>query len=153
MDPEIVKTKVSGTLLGVVVGDLLGEQVEGLSSPGIIEKFRSNAKYTDDTEMTLITLQHLLTFKTIKALTLAIEYCLLLKEFFLSMPTTINYHQIINDLIQRNLNQRLTDKIQLIKDKIMCNNSTIIKYDQLFQFVNHDLIEHSIRASDTLALV
>jgi ADP-ribosylglycohydrolase len=71
---ELINSKISGVLLGIVVGDQLGEQVENTANPGIIRKFRKNSKYTDDTEMTLITLQHLLSFETIDPLVLTIEY-------------------------------------------------------------------------------
>ncbi len=71
---ELINSKINGTLLGVVVGDQLGEQVESTSNPGIIRKFKKNSKYTDDTEMTLITLQHLVSFETIKPITLTMEY-------------------------------------------------------------------------------
>jgi len=71
---ELINSKITGSLLGVVIGDLLGEQVESTLNPGIIKKYRVNARYTDDTEMTLITLQHLLSFETIKPVSLILEY-------------------------------------------------------------------------------
>ena len=237
---SILNAKINGTLLGIVVGDLLGEQVEGNSNPGIIKKFRNGAKYTDDTEMTLITLQHLLTFQTIdpliltleyaanadysrkyggnayktlkkiqynpelwetayteflqegswgngclmrispialfdinapievlnqhlidclkgthnndEALQCSIEYCLILKDLLFHQLIEVDALFFLQKIIDRNLNQRLTSKIQLIKDNII-NTDNICKYDSLFQFVNNDLVEHGIRASDTLSLI
>ena len=237
---NIVSSKINGTLLGVVVGDLLGEQVEGILNPGIIKKFRKGAKYTDDTEMTLITLQHLLTFKTIDSLTItleyaanadysrkyggnayktlkkiktnpelwetayteflengswgngclmrispialfdvdspleilsqhlndclkgthnneealqcSIEYCLTLKDLLHKTETDVNFQSLTENIINRNLNQRLTSKIQLIKTKIV-DTDDVCKYDLLFQFINDELVENKIRASDTLSLV
>ena len=233
-------SKISGVLLGVICGDLLGEQVESTPNTRIIKTFRTNAKYTDDTEMTLITLQHLMSFKTIKPLAMSIEYasnatwsrkyggnmvktlkkikeqphkwetaykefleegswgngclmriaplalfdlnasredlsqhltdclksthnndeslqcsieyCLILKELFQSPTNKIDHMKLVQNVIDRNLNARLTEKIQLIKDKILDTNS-VEKYDQLSHFINHDLVEHGIRSSDTLALV
>lgn len=240
MNPEVIKSKICGTLLGVVVGDMLGEQVEGSASPGLIESYRKGSRYTDDSEMTLITLQHLITFKTIKPVTLnleyacnadfsrkyggnsaktlkkikqkpdqwdsahkeflsegswgngclmrispialfnlndqktltshltdcliathnsseslqcSLEYCYFLRELFFSTPESVKYHQLIDNIIERNLNQRLTDKIALIKTKILADDAPVKKYEHLFQIINQEIVEHSIRASDTLALV
>lgn len=240
MNPEVIKSKICGTLLGVVVGDMLGEQVEGSVSPGLIESFRKGSRYTDDTEMTLITLQHLMTFKTIKpvslnieyatnadysrkyggnsaktlrkiaqqphqwdsaykeflsegswgngclmrispialfdlddqkslkghltdclvgthnsdeALQCSLEYCYLVRELFFSFPDSVKHQQLIDGIIERNLNQRLTDKVLMIKKSIMNDNAPVHKYEHLFQFITKELVEHNIRASDTLAVV
>ena len=233
-------SKINGTLLGVIVGDLLGESVEGTSSPGIIKKFRNNARYTDDTEMTLITLQHLLTFGTIKPISLAleysanadftrkyggnayktlkkianepdlwdkayleflqegswgngclmrispialydlnaplevltqhlddclkcthnneealqcsIEYCLILKNLFGRQSRIVDCKEFVDNIINRNLNPRLTAKVQLIRDKIV-ETAVVNKYDLLYKFINNEVVEHGIRASDTLAVI
>ena len=242
MSSELITSKITGTLLGVVVGDLLGEQVEGKSNPGAIRKFRKFARYTDDTEMTLITLQHLMAFETIKPLSItleyainadpsrkyggnayktlksikkspetwdvaykefledgswgngclmrispialfdleapieqlkkhledclqgthsndealqcSIEYCLILRNFFKHNPDEIIAQggQFLDDIIGRNLNQRLTDKVILIKNKLIESNE-INKYDQLSKFINTELVEHSIRSTDTLSII
>lgn len=240
MDTNLLNSKLSGVLLGVIVGDLLGEQVESTSNPGLIRKFKKGAKYTDDTEMTLITLQHLLSFKTIDPMILALEYagnftpsrkyggnmiktlkkireypelwdsaykefledgswgngclmrvapiamfclnetkttlrqyltdcliathsneealecsmeyCLLLRELFMTEKGEINSSQFLNQIIERNSNQRLTDKVKLIKHKVVDTN-LVENYNQLFKFANTEVIEHSIRSSDTLAVV
>ncbi len=240
MDTNLLNSKLSGVVLGVIVGDLLGEQVESTQNPGLIRKFRNNAKYTDDTEMTLITLQHLLSFKKIEpmiltleyagnftpsrkyggnmiktlkkirefpelwdsaykeflgdgswgngclmrvapiglfclnesydtlrqylkdclmathnhieALECSIEYCLLLRELFYTPKGEINADQFLSTIIERNSNQRLTDKVQLIKSKIV-DTATVDNYNSLFKFVNTEVIEHGIRSSDTLAVV
>ncbi len=237
---ELINSKITGTLLGIVVGDQLGEQVESTSNPGIIKKFRKNSKYTDDTEMTLITLQHLLSFESIdplvltieyatnadcrrkyggnafktlrriannpeiwdtayleflkegswgngclmrispialfdlraplniltqhlkdclqgthnneEALECSIEYCLILKKFFICKSGEIDVESFIQEIIDRNINERLTKKILLILDKII-KNDLINKYELLAQFINNDLVEQGIRCSDTLALV
>jgi ADP-ribosylglycohydrolase len=240
MDINLLNSKLSGVILGVIVGDLLGEQVESTQNPGLIRKFRSGAKYTDDTEMTLITLQHLLSFKRIEPMILAleyagnftpsrkyggnmiktlkkireypelwdsvykeflgdgswgngclmrvapiglfclnesydtlrqylndcllathshiealecsIEYCLLLREFFFNQKGEINADQLLSSIITRNSNQRLTDKVKLIKDKVV-DSKAVDNYNSLFKFINTEVIEHGIRSSDTLAVV
>ncbi len=234
------QSKISGVLLGVVVGDLLGEQVESTPNPGLIRKFKTNAKYTDDTEMTLITLQHLITFQTINPLALtleyasnatfsrkyggnmlktlkkiktepenwasvykeflpdgswgngclmrvapiglwnlnlnsdqnqlrqmltdclvgthnhdealqcSLEYCLILKYLFHNLEITAS--DLINQILLRNLNPRLTDKITLIQTHIV-ESTEVSNYTQLFQFINQTLIETGIRSSDTLGVV
>jgi len=74
MNISQIKAKVTAVLLGVIVGDQLGEQVESTPSPGIIHSFRPHSRYTDDTQQTLITLEHLLMWKDIKPMILALEY-------------------------------------------------------------------------------
>ena len=240
MDQSTIKGKICGSLLGVVVGDLLGEQVEHNTSPGIVKEFRKGARYTDDTEMTLITLQHLNTFKDIKPTTLSIEYaanadysrkyggnssktmrriscdpetwdkayldylpygswgngclmrispialfnlksdeqtllknikdclisthnsdesiscslqyCLLIKNLFFAKPGKLKYIKLLNEMIRKNFNQRLTDKLILIHQQ-MIENDIVDTYEKLFEFINKDLCTDKIRSSDTLALV
>jgi ADP-ribosylglycohydrolase len=233
--------KILGTLIGVVVGDLLGEQVEGVKNPGIITKFAKNARYTDDTEMTLITVQHLLTFQTVKPISLIIEYasnahgnrkyggnafktlnriktnpnkwksaykefldegswgngclmrispialfnlekspdvllqhlrdcligthsneealqcsfeyCLIIRDLYQQDPKVpLNATTFIERVIERNHNQRLTDKCKMIHEQIV-KTDKVNKYGNLNGFINEELVEHSIRASDTLAMV
>lgn len=240
MNQEKIKTKINGTLLGVVVGDLLGEQVEGLANPGILTKFRNGAKYTDDTEMTLITMQHLITFNTIKpvsltleyasnatlgtrkyggnasktlnkikqnpelwdcaytdflqegswgngclmrispialydlnatptelskhlsdclrgthnneeALQCSIEYCTIIKEMFTNTSGNVDAKTFIDNIISRNNNSRLTEKVNVIKRHII-DSDKIKTFEELYKFMNEGIVEHSIRASDTLAL-
>lgn len=234
------ESKINGILLGVVVGDHLGEQVEGVENPGIITKYKPGSRYTDDTEMTLITLQHLLTFQTIKPMSLtieyavnatpnrkyggnaaktlrkishepenwdnaykeflqdgswgngclmritpialfdlnapietlkqhlddclkgthnndealqcSIEYCLLIKDLFYTDISNINPNLILQNMINRKLNSRLDEKLMTIKNKIIdvdsCN-----EYNLLSQLIKTEIVEHGIRASDTLALI
>lgn len=234
------ESKINGILLGVVVGDHLGEQVEGQENPGIINKYRPGSRYTDDTEMTLITLQHLLTFKMIKPMSIAIEYavgathnrkyggnaaktlskistepenwdtayteflpegswgngclmriapialfdlkepveilqqhltdclkgthnndealqcsieyCLLIKDLFYIKPSEINASTILQNMIDRKLNNRLTEKLLIIKNKII-DVDTCDKYDVLAKIIKNEIVQHGIRSSDTLALI
>lgn len=238
-DNAMILNKLNGVLLGIVIGDQLGEQVEGVEHPGLITKFKSNSRYTDDTEMTLITLQHLMTFNTIKPATLSIEYavnashnrkyggnaaktlrqisatperwdiaykdflpdgswgngclmrispialfnlnestqlleqhlidclrgthnndealkcsieyCLLIKDLF-QIKGSINANLLLTNMIARNLNQRLTDKLLIIKNKIV-DVDTCKTYESLSNLIRNDIVEHGIRTSDTLALV
>jgi ADP-ribosyl-[dinitrogen reductase] hydrolase len=71
--------KIRGALLGVVVGDILGEPYENQKTtvsqtPPSVSEFKQYPMYTDDTEMTLITLAHIIHFKEIRPASLAIEY-------------------------------------------------------------------------------
>lgn len=57
--------KVKGVLLGGCVGDVLGSQNEGLSYEQIIKRgiktdFPKGKRYTDDTEMTLVLMRHMI---------------------------------------------------------------------------------------------
>jgi len=73
--------KVIGTILGGCYGDVLGSQTEGMSRKNIIEKYGDLVlemptikNYTDDSEMTLVLLRHIIKNKKIVTDQLHIEY-------------------------------------------------------------------------------
>lgn len=73
--------KVIGAILGGCYGDVLGSQTEGMTRKNIIEKYGDIVldmptvkNYTDDSEMTLVLLRHIIKNKKILAVQLHIEY-------------------------------------------------------------------------------
>ena len=73
--------KIIGTILGGCYGDVLGSQTEGMSRKDIIEKYGDlvlelpvNKNYTDDSEMTLVLLRHIIKNKKIDTTILHNEY-------------------------------------------------------------------------------
>ena len=80
--------KIFGTIIGGCCGDILGSQTEGMTRTQIIEKFGNNMikempkikNYTDDSEMTLVLLRHIIKNKKINLNDIHIEYANELKN-------------------------------------------------------------------------
>ena len=73
--------KIIGTILGGCYGDVLGSQTEGITRKDIIEKYGDLVvemptikNYTDDSEMTLVLLRHIIKNKKINTTDLHNEY-------------------------------------------------------------------------------
>lgn len=66
--------KITGSLLGAIIGDMLGEQSENQDNPGVIMYFRQFARYSGQIELMLITTAHLIMFRQINQISLNLEY-------------------------------------------------------------------------------
>lgn len=78
---SVLNQKIIGTILGGCYGDVLGSQTEGMNRKNIIKKYDdlvidmpSIKNYTDDSEMTLVLLRHIIKNKKIDTIELHNEY-------------------------------------------------------------------------------
>src|SRR5205823_5194236 len=70
-----------------------------------------------------------------EALQCAVEYCLTLRDLFVAPEGSVTHQSVVESIIRRNLNERLTEKAKQIKVQIL-ETEAVNTYEKLFRFIN-----------------